>query len=99
MIPSVVPAHSAIEAAKAAEFYGDEARFLAGGTDLVIQIRRGKIRPTVLIDISRIDQLRDLKEESECVTIGSLASHKQIENGIRRFGGMECLVQASRVVG
>ena len=38
-----------------------EAAFLAGGTDLVLQMHTGKIRPMALIDLGKISELREIK--------------------------------------
>jgi carbon-monoxide dehydrogenase medium subunit len=37
---------------------GPDARMLAGGTDLIIRLRDGTLRPSVVVDIKRIPELR-----------------------------------------
>ncbi len=39
------------------ERHGPGARLLAGGTDLVINLRDGKVRPEVVVDIKRVPEL------------------------------------------
>jgi carbon-monoxide dehydrogenase medium subunit len=41
--------------------YQQKAKVLAGGTDLVAQMRAGRIQPTVIIDIKRIPELNRLE--------------------------------------
>jgi len=37
--------------------HGPEARLLAGGTDLIIRLRDGSVRPTVVVDVKRVAEL------------------------------------------
>ena len=37
--------------------HGPEARLLAGGTDLIIRLRDGSIRPRIVVDLKRIAEL------------------------------------------
>lgn len=39
------------------DVHGPEARILAGGTDLVIRLRDGSLRPAVVVDVKRIAEL------------------------------------------
>jgi len=48
------------------------ARILAGGTDLVPQMKRGLASPEVVINLSRIAGLRQMKESSQGLKIGAL---------------------------
>ena len=47
------------------------SRFVAGGTDLIVNMRRGISRPDVLIDLSGIDELSEIKTDSGGTTIGA----------------------------
>ncbi len=47
------------------------SRVVAGGTDLVVNIRRGISRPDLLVDISGIGDLAEIKFDDEGVTIGA----------------------------
>lgn len=45
--------------------HGPEARALAGGTDLVIRLRDGTLRPRVVVDLKRIPELRSSISERD----------------------------------
>ncbi len=47
------------------------ARFVAGGTDLLVNMRRGIAAPDLLIDLSGIGELAEFRIDDEGVTIGA----------------------------
>lgn len=48
-----------------------DSRFISGGTDLLVNMRRGIDRPQLLIDLSGIDELTEIKVTPDGVTIGA----------------------------
>jgi 4-hydroxybenzoyl-CoA reductase subunit beta len=48
-----------------------EGRLLGGGTDLMVNIRRGIVAPPVLIDINGVAELRDIKANADAIEIGA----------------------------
>ena len=60
-----------IEAAVAARREHPDSRFLAGGTDLVVNMRRGIASPTVLIDLAEIGELAGIEATDAGVRIGA----------------------------
>jgi 4-hydroxybenzoyl-CoA reductase subunit beta len=48
-----------------------DARLLAGGTDLVVNMRRGILAPPVLIDIGGVAELGELRADAEALLIGA----------------------------
>jgi carbon-monoxide dehydrogenase medium subunit len=59
--------------------HGPEARVIAGGTDLVIYMKRGDISPKVLISLNRIQSLRHIEECEGCLRMGSIVTLRDIE--------------------
>jgi len=55
-----------------------EAVFLAGGTDLVLQMRTGKIQPMALIDLGKIPELRVIQEANGSLEIGSMVTFAEM---------------------
>jgi carbon-monoxide dehydrogenase medium subunit len=66
------------EALKILEQFDGKARIIAGGTDLLIQIRRKEIELKTLVDISRIPGLDEIKLENGLIKIGALVTHSQV---------------------
>lgn len=57
---------------------GPEARVVAGGTDVVVELSRGVKPASTLIDITRIEELRGIREEGEILILGGLATHNAV---------------------
>ena len=46
-------------------------RYIAGGTDLAVQIRDSGVKPDTLIDLSAVDELKGISLKNETIKIGS----------------------------
>jgi CO/xanthine dehydrogenase FAD-binding subunit len=79
--------------------FGPGARYLAGGTDLIIQINRGRCTPSDLIALDRIGELSGIDASPDRVEIGALTTMKTIESDARLMGALAALPEAARVVG
>jgi len=61
-----------------------QARLLGGGTDLIVNIRRGIVAPPVLIDMNAVSELRAIKADARTLAIGAsvtlaeLAAHPDV---------------------
>ena len=69
---------------------------IAGGTDLMVELNFDLQRPEGLMDISRLPELQELRNENGHVFLGSGVSYARI---MRELPGLTALVQASRSVG
>ena len=74
------------------------ARFVAGGTDLVIQINRKKAAPAHLIDISRLPGLAGIAETADGFA-RPVTTYRTIERHRAFQGTLSSLVEAAGVVG
>ncbi len=55
------------------------ARVLAGGTDLLVQMRAGMVKPDLVVDIKRIDELHKISGSASAgFTIGATVSGQEI---------------------
>ena len=78
--------------------HGDAARPLAGGTDLLVQMRSG-LRPAVVVDLKRIEELTALEIGADEVTIGaarSTALLRESEELVQLFPG---LLESAELIG
>src|ERR1700750_1811975 len=65
---------------------GSAARILAGGTDLLVQMRSGMVRPGVIVDIKKIAEMTAIEETSDGgFRIGAAASGMALSDH-PRFG-------------
>jgi 4-hydroxybenzoyl-CoA reductase subunit beta len=62
---------STIKEAIAARLNHPGSRFVAGGTDLLVNMRRGISRPDLLVDLSGIDELAEIETNGHGATIGA----------------------------
>ncbi len=79
--------------------HGPQARLLAGGTDLMVLLRRHKIAPTCLIDVGRLPGLNTLATASGEIVIGAGVCHRQIEASPLFRGALQALPEACATVG
>ena len=82
------------------EEHGPEARALAGGTDLIIRLRDASLRPSLIVDVKRIDALRPRIDPGDAVlriSAGAVMTDIAADDGVRRW--FPALVEAADVVG
>jgi carbon-monoxide dehydrogenase medium subunit len=60
--------------------YGEDARVMAGGTALVIQMKQRLAQPAHVVGLRRIGSLNTIESTSQGVRIGALCTQRQIEN-------------------
>ncbi|CAM3868654.1 FAD binding domain-containing protein [Bordetella tumulicola] len=60
--------------------YGDDARILAGGQTLLATLNMRLSEPRLLIDIKAIEGLRGITVMEDCISIGAMTRHSEIED-------------------
>jgi CO/xanthine dehydrogenase FAD-binding subunit len=73
-----------------------EALCIAGGTDVMVDINFGRLRPAGIIDLTRIPELLELRREDGHLFLGAGVTYSRIVGELRDFVP---LAQASRSVG
>ena len=63
--------------------YGDAAKVIAGGTDVVPQLKCEKIAPNHLITLQKISGLGDINEDNGVLSVGACA---RLDSGSGREG-------------
>src|SRR5512139_3662149 len=58
---------------------GERAKFVAGGTDVMVKIKEGKITPQCLVSLRRVQGLDQITYKEGELRIGSLVTHRMLE--------------------
>ena len=58
--------------------HGAGAKLLAGGTDLLVELKFATHGPEVIVDISRVDELKNITVIDEGLRIGALVTHAEL---------------------
>src|SRR3989442_14862140 len=85
-----------LEEALAIKAEHPEAVPLSGGTDLMVELNFGRVRPPAIVDLNRVAELTTWSEEHGHVFLGSGVTYTTI---VREMPAYRPLVQASRSVG
>ena len=77
----------------------DGVRIVAGGSDVVVQLRDGVIKSHKLLNILSVKELRFLRKEDDRIHIGALATYNDITTSPLTREHAWPLVEASRQIG
>jgi len=77
----------------------ERTKILAGGTDLIIQMRLREVQPEYLLDLSKLAELKQIWLEGDRIVLGSMATFDQVEHDplIRKY--VPILAEAAGSVG
>jgi carbon-monoxide dehydrogenase medium subunit len=89
---------SLADAVDLAARFGGQASFLAGGTDLIVQIERGRVAPRHVIGLGRVPGLAGIEVNGR-ITLGARVTHRAIEQTPALAGSLRCLVEGAEVIG
>jgi CO/xanthine dehydrogenase FAD-binding subunit len=72
---------------KAISYYGEHsetAKFIAGGTDVIVKVKEGWMEPDYLISLKKIEEMGDLhkNEATGELSIGALVTHATLEKSL-----------------
>ena len=79
--------------------YGDAAKVIAGGTDVVPQLKYEKIAPNHLVTLMKISGLSDINEDNGGLSIGACARLIDVKQACARDPRYEALHDALRSIG
>lgn len=83
MIPAVfdhIAPRSLDEALQLLATHGEEAKLMAGGQSLIPLLKLRLAAPKILVDLSRIAELRGIRQQDGEIFVGALATHFEIES-------------------
>ncbi len=66
------------EACQLLSKFGNKSKILAGGTDLLIKMRREAISPKYLVNIKKINDLDYILYENHVLRVGALVTHRNL---------------------
>lgn len=66
------------DAVRALSDAGEDAKVLAGGQSLMPLLRLRLAIPDALVDLGRVDALREIRDEGDALVIGAMATHHQV---------------------
>jgi aerobic carbon-monoxide dehydrogenase medium subunit len=75
------------------------ARVLAGGTDLLVQIKTDVIEPDLVVDIKRIPEVRSITEEAGGFRIGAAVTGAELKEHPKLSQIWPGLVEAANLIG
>ena len=74
--------NSIYEAISLSQSLGEGARYIAGGTDVMVKIKEGKIKPEYLISLKHIHGLDQITHKDGELRIGALVTHRMLEQSL-----------------
>jgi len=86
-------------AAKLLATASGDARVLAGGTDLLVQMRAEVLSPTLIVDIKRIAETRSVKEENGGFRIGAAVTGAELKENAKLKAAWPGLIEAANLIG
>lgn len=86
------------EAIELSARFGGDGRFLAGGTDLMVQIHRGRLNPRHVVSLQCVPGLDGIEVDG-AVRLGARVTHRRLESAEAFQGALRGLAEGAEVVG
>lgn len=67
--------------------HGEDTYFIAGGTDIMIQMRKKWVQPRKLIDLKKVSEINYIQEDGDVIRVGATTTFTQLERSdlIKRY--------------
>lgn len=79
--------------------HGPKAKILAGGTDLLVDLKSVPEAPSAVIDITRAEDMKGIKVTDRGLVIGALVTHSEIMGSPEIRERFPALVEAAHTIG
>ncbi|MEW6732731.1 MAG: xanthine dehydrogenase family protein subunit M [Acidobacteriota bacterium] len=96
---TVYSPHQLAEAYQLLDHHGATIKVLAGGTDLMVLYNSGTPQPALVLDIWRLDELREISQHDTYLKLGALCTYTQLINDQRVRLYAPALIDAARTIG
>ena len=90
---------SLVEALEFLGAQGERTSLLAGGTDLMIAVRKGELTSRFVMDVSRLGELNSIEKTNGLLAIGAGATFTEISNSQEVLKSAPVLARAAKSVG
>ena len=88
-----------LEEAKALVHKYPRTKVLAGGTDLILNLRRGEVNCDYLISLEEVGELRTIVDDRDCISIGAMTTFTDLLNSKTIRDTFNSLVNCSSTMG
>lgn len=78
---------------------GSQAKILGGGTDLMIEARKGRLSCALVVDVSRLEDLRVVETQKDFLSVGSALTYSELINNEKILSYAPVLALAANTVG
>jgi len=79
--------------------YGDDSRLIAGGTDLIVQMRIGRRTPKVVINTKAVEEMNQLTCDSSGLTIGAAVPCYKIYQNPEIISAYPGIIDSASLIG
>lgn len=76
-----------------------QARVIAGGTDLIIQLKKKEVTAKCLVDVTKLDELKGIELEDDFIRIGACVTHQELASSALIRERAAALVEGASQVG
>ena len=76
-----------------------QARVIAGGTDLIIQLRKKEMTARCLVDVTNLDELKGIQLKDGFIRIGACVTHQELASSSLIREGAAALAEGASQVG
>jgi len=97
--PDYVAPESAEAAAKALAAGGAAAWALAGGTDLIVQLRSGRVKPAMIVDLKRVPGAIGVRRDGGSFVIGAATPGAALSEHLALGAAWPGVVEAATLIG
>lgn len=78
---------------------GGQAKLVAGGTDLLPQMKNGLLKPALVVDLSGIARVRQVRNGAQGLRIGAAVTARELELHPALGGAYQAIAESAALVG